>query len=70
MSKLGRARPSLDIVGVNCVLKLPGPVFAVAYDDWPPRDMTLAAAVVADERARPSLVRVGARREPWSVIWP
>jgi hypothetical protein len=71
-SKLGRGRPpSPEMVGVSWELKLPGPIFAVAYDDCPPRDMTLATAVVvADDKARPSLVRLGARREPWSVIWP
>jgi hypothetical protein len=62
----GRNLLSCDVVGFNCVLKLPGPECAVAYDDWPPRELAMTLTVAADME-RPSLVRVGASSEPWSV---
>lgn len=62
----GRNLLSCDNVGFNCVLKLPGPEFAVAYDDMPPRELAMTLTVAADME-RPSLVRVGASSEPWSV---
>lgn len=45
-------------------LKLPGPVFAVAYDDAPPRE---AAIALATDSERPSLVCEGARCEDASA---
>lgn len=62
----GRNLLSCDAVGFSCVLKLPGPEFAVAYEDMPLRELAMTLTVAADME-RPSLVRVGASSEPWSV---
>lgn len=65
MSKSGRKRPSCDVVGLNCELKLPGASLAVAYEACP-RELAMTL-VAAEDSERPSLPLEGASSGTWSA---